>query len=68
MNLFAILLWEVEYYGLDVVAAFGEYCGHQRRLRRRLPAVSLETLSTIVKDIMRGAEGLPSGEDPEVSS
>ena len=35
-RLFSHLEWECDQYGTDVVAAFGEYCGHRQRFLSRL--------------------------------
>lgn len=47
--------WDCQLYGADVVAAFGEYCGHQRRILAHRPelAASLGTVSKMIALIMR---------------
>ena len=42
-------------YGSDVCAAFGEYCGHQRRILAHKPSLakSLDVVSKMVALIMR---------------
>lgn len=59
-NVYTRLTWEVEQYGFDVVTAFGEYCGTAEHLRRRLPHVSLENISTLIGMVMDGYEVGPS--------
>ena len=51
-----ILTWEINQYGADVVAAFGEYCGQQKRIILRVPRLGndLECVSHMVQLLMRG--------------
>ena len=46
--------YECDTYGSDVVAAFGEYCGHRARIVRRMPRLktNLETLRFMVLWLM----------------
>ena len=62
MSQFARAVWALAahdcyLYGADVVAAFGEYCGHQQRILAHRPhlARSLRVVSKMVEGIMRGA-------------
>ena len=50
--------WELDQYGLDVVTAFGEYCGLLARITQKIPrlAADHDTLSEIELAIMHGLE------------
>lgn len=54
--LLKMLSWEIDQYGADVVATFGEYCGHQRRITVRIPKLqhSLDRVSNMIDLLMRG--------------
>ena len=51
-----LVLYDIQCYGKDVVAAFGEYCGHQKRFLCRCPRLrhDLRTVSAMVGKIMKG--------------
>ena len=60
MSPFALSVWSIaiyncDLYGAGVVAAFGEYCGHQRRILAHKPSLakSLDVVSNMVALIMR---------------
>jgi len=50
-----LAIYDCDLYGADVVAAFGEYCLHQRRILLRRPhlAKSLGIVSKMVAMLMR---------------
>lgn len=55
MHVYKLAAWDVDLYGADVVAAFGEYCGHQRRILAHVPRLrsSLKRVSAMVQFLMR---------------
>ena len=55
LAVWSMAVYDFEQYGADVVAAFGEYCGHQRRIVAHKPhlATSLGIVSKMVGVIMR---------------
>lgn len=55
LAVWSMALYDCEQYGYDVVSAFGEYCGHQRRILTRKPhlAKSLHIVSKMVVMVMR---------------
>ena len=50
------IAWEIDTYGASVVAAYGEYCGHQRRILARRPRLryNLAVLSKMIILLMKG--------------
>ena len=50
-----LVLYDIQHYGQDVVAAFGEYCEHQKRILCRCPRLrsDLWTASAMVGNIMK---------------
>ena len=58
MELLRQLNADIALYGADVVAAFGEYCGHRSRVLQRLDhlgrSVNPHTVSKMIACIMAG--------------